>query len=67
MKKIDVIEISFANLSKEDLIRITNEEKINRKRALKIAATYNLEAEVLVCMDLCGMSPTEALAEWDLI
>lgn len=67
MKKIDVIEISFANLSKEDLIRITNEERINRKRALKIAATYNLEAEVLVCMDLCGMSPTEALAEWDLI
>ena len=64
---MDIIEVSFANLSKEDLIRITNEEKINRKRALKIAATYNLKAEVLVCMDLCGMSPTEALAEWDLI
>ena len=64
---MDIIEVSFANLSKEDLIKITNEEIINRKRALKIAATYNLEAEVLVCMDLCGMSPIEALAEWDLI
>ena len=64
---MDIIEISFANLSKEDLIRITSEERINRKRAIKIAQVYGLEIEVIACMDLCGMSPKEALAEWDLL
>lgn len=58
---------AFRHLTIDDLKRITTEEKINRKRALQIAAVYGLEFEVRVCMDLVGMSPIEALAEWDLL
>lgn len=42
-------------------------KKIDRKRALEIAAVYNLDYDVRFCMDFCGMSPIEALAEWDLL
>lgn len=58
---------AFSYLTKEDLKKIITEEEINRKRALKIAAAYGLEFEVRTCMDLVGMTPTEALAEWDLL
>lgn len=58
---------AFIHLTKEDLKKIITEEEINRKRALKIAAAYGLEFEVRTCMDLVGMTPTEALAEWDLL
>lgn len=58
---------AFNHLTKDDLKRIVAEEEISRKRALKIAAAYGLEFEVRTCMDLCGYSPTEALAEWDLL
>ena len=58
---------AFNHLTKDDLKRIITEERINRKRALKIAAAYGLESEVRTCMDLCRYSPTEALAEWDLL
>ena len=58
---------AFNHLTKDDLKRIVAEEEINRKRALKIAAVYGLEFEVRTCMDLVGMTPTEALAEWDLL
>ena len=58
---------AFSHLTKEDLKKIITEEEINRKRALKIAAAYGLEFEVRTCIDLVGMTPTEALAEWDLL
>ena len=58
---------AFIHLTKEDLKKIIIEEEINRKRALKIAAAYGLEFEVRTCIDLIGMTPTEALAEWDLL
>ena len=58
---------ALSYLTKEDLKKIITEEEINRKRALKIAAAYGLEFEVRTCMDLVGMTPTEALAEWDLL
>ena len=58
---------AFSHLTKEDLKKIITEEEINRKRALKIAAAYGLEFEVRTCMDLIRMTPTEALAEWDLL
>ena len=58
---------ALSHLTKDDLKRIITEEEINRKRALKIAAAYGLEFEVRTCMDLIGMTPTEALAEWDLL
>lgn len=76
MKKSTIIKITisdselteaFNHLTKDDLKRIVTEEEINRKRALKIAAAYGLEFEVRTCMDLVGMTPTEALAEWDLL
>ena len=57
----------FNHLTKDDIKRITTEEKIDRKRALEIAAVYNLDSDVRFCMDFCGMSPIEALAEWDLL
>lgn len=58
---------AFAHLTKDDLKRIVAEEEISHKRALKIAAVYGLETEVRICMDLVGMTPIEALAEWDLL
>ena len=58
---------AFNHLTKDDLKRIVVEEEISRKRALKIAAAYGLEFEVRTCIDLIGMTPTEALAEWDLL
>lgn len=58
---------AFNHLTKDDLKRIVAEEEINYKRALKIAATYGLETEVRICMDLVGMTPTEALAKLDLL
>ena len=58
---------ALSYLTKEDLKKIITEEEINRKRALKIAAAYGLEFEVRTCMDLVGMTHTEALAEWDLL
>ena len=64
---MEKLAIAFLNLTKDDLKRIVAEEEISRKRALKIAAAYGLEFEVRTCMDLCGYSPTEALAEWDLL
>ena len=76
MKKSTIIKVTisdselteaFNHLTKDDLKRIVVEEEINRKRALKIAAVYGLEFEVRTCMDLCGYSPTEALAEWNLL
>lgn len=74
MKKITITTISdselteaFNHLTKDDLQRIIKAERINRKRALEIAAVYNLNSEVKFCMDFCGMSPIEALAEWDLL
>lgn len=76
MKKITIITTTisesvlakaFSHLTKDDIKRITTEEKIDRKRALEIAAVYNLDHDVRFCMDFCGMSPIEALAEWDLL
>ena len=58
---------AFNHLTKDELKRIITEERINHKRALKIAAIYGLETEVRICMDLVGMTPIEALAEWDLL
>ena len=58
---------AFNHLTKDDLKRIVAEEEISRKRALKIAAAYGLEFEVRTCINLIGMTPTEALAEWDLL
>ena len=69
MKQIEAINITtaFINLSKEDLLRITSEFRIDRKRAIEIAKVYNLDFEVKWCIDYCGMTPQEALAEWDLL
>ena len=58
---------AFNNYQFVDGSKFGVEEEISRKRALKIAATYGLESEVRTCMDLYGYSPTEALAEWDLL
>ncbi len=68
MRQITDIDltIAFSSLTKEDLQRIITEERINRKRAIEIAKVYNLDHEVKWCMDACGMTPREALAEWDL-
>ena len=76
MKKVSIIKTTisdyelteaFSHLTQDDIRRITTEEKIDRKRALKIASVYSLETEVRICMDLLGMTPICALAEWDLL
>ena len=58
---------AFNNYQFVDGSKFGVEEEISRKQALKIAAAYGLESEVRTCMDLYGYSPTEALAEWDLL
>ena len=63
---MDIIT-AFINLSKEDLEKIVTECRIDRKRAIEIAKVYNLDHEVRWCIDYCGMTPEEALAEWDLL
>ncbi len=40
---------------------------ISRKKAIEIAKAYHLENEVKQCIDIYGMPPEVALAEWDLI
>lgn len=74
MKKLTITTISdpelteaFNHLTQDDLNRIVTEEEIDYKRALKIAAVYGLETEVQICMDLVGMTPIDALVEWDLL
>lgn len=76
MRKSTIIKVTisdseltkaFNHLTKDDLKKIITEEEINRKRALKIAAAYGLEFEIRTCIDLIGMTPTEALAERDLL
>lgn len=48
-------------------IEISDNNEISRKEALKIARVFNLEKEVIWCIDYCGYTPVEALKEWDLI
>ncbi len=37
-----------------------------REYAIKCASKYNLEAEITYCIDVLGMSPDEAMMEWDV-
>ncbi len=37
-----------------------------RNEALILAAKYGLENEVQYCIDILGMFPEDALAEWDI-
>lgn len=39
---------------------------MTREEAIAIASKYNLQAEVIYCIDELGYSPEEALDEWDL-
>lgn len=57
MKKVTIIKTTisdselteaFSHLTMDDLKRITTEEKINRKRALQIAAVYGLYFGMLI-------------------
>lgn len=48
-------------------IEVSDNNEISRKEALKIARVFNLEKEVIWCIDYCGYTPVEALKEWDLI
>lgn len=46
--------------------RVECNYKTSRLLAIKIATAYKLQNEVIFCMDVLGMSPDEALLEWDL-
>jgi hypothetical protein len=39
---------------------------MTREEAIAKAEKYNLQTEVLYCMDVLGYSPEEACDEWDL-
>lgn len=64
---MNFFETTLCHLTKDDLEKIITEQPINRKRAIEIAKVYNMDKEVELSMDLCGMSPMEALAEWHLL
>ena len=40
---------------------------MTREQAISTAAKYKLQAEVIYEMDHNGLSPEEALSEWDII
>lgn len=40
---------------------------ISRNQAIEIAKAYHLENEIKWYIDICGMPPEVALAEWDLL
>ena len=63
MRPMD-INVVFINFQDEDL---DIEEIFTRERAIAIAKRYNLSGEIAWCIDYCGMSPEEALYEFDLI
>lgn len=39
---------------------------MTREEAISIASKYNLQEEVIYCMDELDYSPEEALDEWDI-
>jgi len=39
---------------------------MTREEAIALASKYNLQGEVIYCMDELNMSPEEALDEWDI-
>lgn len=43
------------------------EGSITLAEAVEIAARYNLEHDVIYCVKHQGMTPYEALVEWDLL
>lgn len=40
---------------------------ISRTEALTMASIYGLETEVKYAIDCCGLTPREALEEWDIV
>lgn len=40
---------------------------MTREQAISTAAKYKLQAEVIYEMDHNGLSPEEALSEWDIL
>lgn len=63
MRPMD-INIVFINFQDGDL---DIEEIFTREKAIAIAKRYNLSGEIAWCIDYYGMSPEEALYEFDLI
>lgn len=39
---------------------------MSRKEAISLASEWGLEYEVEYCIDVLGMSPEDALYEWDI-
>ena len=39
---------------------------MSKEEAIVIATEYSLQGEIEYCIDVLGMSPEEALYEWDL-
>lgn len=39
---------------------------MSKEEAIVIAAEYSLKGEIEYCINVLGMSPEEALYEWDL-
>ena len=55
------------NDSVEEEIAEEEPVEMSREEAIATAAKYGLIAEVIHCMDRQGLSPVDALAEWDII
>lgn len=39
---------------------------MTREEAIALASKYGLESEVIYCIDVLGLTPEEALDEWDI-
>lgn len=39
---------------------------MSREEAISLAAKYGLQDEIIYCIDVLGLSPEEALDEWDI-
>lgn len=39
---------------------------MSREEAITLASKYGLQDEIIYCIDVLGLTPEEALDEWDI-
>lgn len=58
--------IPYQELLTKKILEEKQQSRFTREQAISMAKDYHLEEDVIECMDTYGMSPDEALEEWDL-
>ena len=58
--------IPYKELLTKKILAKKQQSLYSREQAIKMAEPYNLQQEVIDAIDTYGLSPDEALQEWDL-